>query len=148
MGRRDSLARPTAVTGTRPVSDGLYATLANAVLLIHFLFVAFVVIGFALILVGTGLGWRWVRNRIFRICHLLAIGAVVVQSWLGWLCPLTIWEGQLRSRAGEAHYAGSFIQHWLHRLLFFQAEPWVFTTIYTLFGAAVLATWLLQRHRS
>jgi multisubunit Na+/H+ antiporter MnhB subunit len=128
------------------MSGGFYSTLADAILLIHFVFVAFVVLGFALILSGLALGWRWVRNPAFRICHLLAIGVVVLQSWLGWLCPLTLWEGQLRSRAGEAHYAGSFIQHWLHQLLFFQAQPWVFTTIYTLFGAAVLATWLLGRH--
>jgi len=127
------------------VSASLYAALADALLLLHFLFVAFVVVGFILILAGLALGWQWVRNRAFRLCHLLAIGIVVLQSWLGMLCPLTLWEAWLRRRAGQGHYEGSFIQHWLHQLLFFEAEPWVFTTIYTLFGAAVLATWILGR---
>jgi multisubunit Na+/H+ antiporter MnhB subunit len=118
-----------------------WAALADAVLVLHGSFVAFVVIGQALVLAGLGLRWPWVRNRAFRLAHLLAIGIVVVQAWLGVLCPLTILENALRRRAGEAGYAGSFIQHWLHRLIFYDAEGWVFTTAYTTFGLVVALTW-------
>lgn len=121
--------------------------LADAVLLVHALFVAFVVIGQLLVLAGLACGWRWVRNWRFRLWHLLAIGVVVLQAWAGVLCPLTILENALRLRAGEAGYSGSFITHWLHRLIFFDAAPWVFTVAYSAFGALVLATWYWGRPR-
>jgi len=124
-----------------------YGVLADAVLLVHALFVAFVVIGQLLVLAGLAWGWRWVRNRRFRLWHLLAIGVVVLQAWAGVLCPLTILENRLRLQAGEAGYSGSFITHWLHRLIFFDAAPWVFTAAYSAFGALVVATWFWGRPR-
>lgn len=124
---------------------GLYSALADAVLVIHFSFVVFVVVGFLLILIGLLAHWSWIHNRAFRITHLIAIGIVVLQAWFGQLCPLTLWENDLRRRAGEAGYSESFIEHWLHEILFYRAEPWVFTTIYTLFGALVLFVWFLGR---
>jgi polyferredoxin len=122
-----------------------YSLAADAVLVTHALFVAFVVIGQVLILAGLALGWRWVRNRRFRLAHLAAIGIVVLQAWLGVLCPLTILENALRRRSGEAAYAGSFIEHWLHRVIYYDAEPWVFTVTYSAFAGVVAATWYFGR---
>ncbi len=115
--------------------------LADFVLVTHALFVGFVVIGFALILAGLALGWPWVRLPGFRYAHLAAIGIVVLQAWFGIECPLTTLESALRARAGEAGYGSSFIQDWLYRLLYYQAETWVFTVIYTAFGTAVALVW-------
>jgi len=120
-----------------------YRALADAILVVHFAFVAFVVVGFVLILIGLVMGWAWVRNRSFRVAHVVAIGVVVAQAWLGRICPLTIWENQLRRLAGQEPYVETFVQHWLHRWMFFDAEPWVFTTIYTAFGALVAIVWWL-----
>ena len=120
---------------------------ADLILVVHVLFVAFVVIGQLLVLLGGWYRWHWVRNLCFRLAHLLAIGVVVVQAWLGVLCPLTHWEMALRERAGEPGYQGSFVAHWLHQLLYFQAPAWVFTCIYTLFGLLVLASWWWVRPR-
>ncbi len=117
------------------------SVLADLVLVSHALFVGFVVIGFALILAGLALGWAWVRRPGYRYAHLAAIGIVVVQAWLGIECPLTTLESALRARAGEAGYGASFIQDWLYRLLYYQAETWVFTVVYTVFGAAVALVW-------
>ena len=125
-----------------------YALLADLILVVHFAFVLFVVVGFALILCGIVARWRWVENRTFRLIHLAAIGIVVLQAWLGQLCPLTIWENQLRRLAGEQAYSGSFIEHWLHKVMFFEAEQWVFTLIYTVFGLLVALTWWLGRKRA
>lgn len=122
-----------------------YGFAADAVLVVHALFVAFVVVGQVLILAGLALGWRWVRNLRFRLAHLAAIGIVVLQAWLGVLCPLTILENALRRRAGEVGYAGSFIEHWLHRVIYYDAEPWVFTVAYTVFAGVVAATWYFGR---
>jgi hypothetical protein len=120
---------------------------ADAVLLMHALFVVFVVSGLILILVGGALGWAWVRLRWFRMAHLAAIGVVVVQSWLGAICPLTTFEMALRTRAGESGYPGSFIAHWVEAALYFQAPPWVFVVCYTAFGALVVAAWFWVRPR-
>lgn len=123
----------------------LWWLLADFVLVVHALFVLFVVLGQILILIGLWRRWLWVRQRSLRQLHLLAIAVVVLQSWLGVLCPLTAIENELRIRAGDAPYAGSFIHYWLHRILFYDAEPWVFTVIYTLFGGIVALTWMLAR---
>jgi len=72
------------------------ALLADVVLVVHFAFVLFVVGGFALILAGAALGWRWVRNRTFRYSHLAAIVFVAAESLVGMACPLTHWEHVLR----------------------------------------------------
>jgi hypothetical protein len=115
---------------------------ADAILVLHVLFVCFVVLGLLLVLLGRRRGWRWVRDPWFRLVHAAAIGIVVVQAWLGVLCPLTLWELRLRAQAGDAVYAGSFIAHWLERLLYFQAPAWVFLIVYSLFGAFVAASWI------
>jgi len=121
----------------------IYQLAADTILVVHGLFVAFVVLGQALILLGAFRHWRWVRRFWFRITHLAAIGAVVLQSWLGMICPLTTWEMALRARAGEAAYSGTFVSYWLQRLLFYAAPSWVFIVVYTAFGALVVASWFL-----
>ena len=115
--------------------------IADAVLLLHVLFVAFVIVGLVLILVGKVRRWAWVRNPWFRLTHLLAIGVVVVQSWFGAICPLTTIEMMLRSSAGDAVYPGSFVAHWLEAILYYRAPAWVFAVCYTLFGAVVAGSW-------
>ena len=126
----------------------LYTFAADLILLLHVFFVAFVVVGLVLILAGKWQGWSWVHNPWFRIAHLAAIGVVVLQSWLGMICPLTILEMELRSRGGGATYSGSFIAHWLEAILYYRAPPWVFALCYTLFGAVVIASWYWVRPRS
>ena len=122
-------------------STPVYLLAADAVLMLHVLFVAFVIVGLALILAGKACLWAWVRNPWFRIAHLLAIGVVVVQSWFGAICPLTTLEMTLRARAGETVYPGSFVAHWLEAILYYRAPAWVFAVCYTLFGAAVAGSW-------
>ncbi len=122
-----------------------YLIAADAVLLLHTLFVTFVVFGLVLILVGGARSWRWVRNRRFRILHLIAIAIVVLQAWAGVICPLTTLEMALRSRAGDAVYEGSFISHWLSAILYYQAPAWVFVACYTVFGLLVAGSWFLVR---
>ncbi|MCH4810344.1 DUF2784 domain-containing protein [Vreelandella neptunia] len=123
----------------------LFLLLADAILILHVLFVAYVVLGLFAVYAGYFLHWPWVRNRVFRVIHLCAIGYVVGQAWLGVVCPLTIWEMALRAEAGTAAYSGSFIQYWLHSLLYFRLPEWVFVVVYTLFGSLVLASWFVVK---
>jgi hypothetical protein len=129
-------------------SPALYSLVADVILVTHVLFVAFVVLGLILIFVGRFLSWLWVRNPWFRVTHLLGISVVVLQAWFGVICPLTIWEMDLRSKSGETIYEGSFIAQWLNELLYYQAPSWVFVVCYTVFGGLVLASWFLVRPRA
>jgi hypothetical protein len=124
-----------------------YLLAADAVLLLHVLFVAFVVVGFLLILAGRLLSWGWVRNWWFRVIHLGAFGIVVLQAWLGVICPLTRLEMYLRDKAGDTTYAGSFVSHWLEAILYYRAPAWVFAVAYTLFAIVVVMSWVWVRPR-
>ena len=128
-------------------SSSLYMLAADTILLVHAMFVSFVVVGLVLILICKVFTWSWVKNPWFRITHLASICLVVVQSWLGALCPLTTWEMALRSKAGEVVYTGSFLSHWLEYLLYYQAPAWVFIVCYTTFGVMVMASWYWVRPR-
>ena len=118
-----------------------YRIAADLVLVLHTGFIAFVLFGLIAVIIGMARRWQWVRNFWFRVGHLAAIAYVVVQAFFGLVCPLTTLENTLRIRGGQEPYAeGGFIQSWLHRLIFFDAEPWVFTVCYTAFGLLVAAT--------
>lgn len=138
-----------AVAATMTEVGGLlpYATLADAVLVLHLAVVLFVVGGLPAIVIGNRLGWSWVKAAAFRVGHLLAIAVVVVQAWLGQHCLLTVVESWLRERAGQTSYGSSFIQHWAHQLLFFEAPLWQFAVAYTAFGAGVVWAWWRYRPR-
>ena len=129
-------------------SSLLYLIIADALLLLHVLVVVFIVAGLVAVYAGGALAWSWVRNPWFRSLHVAAIGIVALQSWVGIICPLTTWEMSLRNQAGDTVYSGSFISHWLEPLLYYQASAWVFTVVYTAFGALVITSWFFVRPRS
>ena len=109
---------------------------ADALLVLHFAIVVFIVGGLILTWVGSALGWRWVRNPWFRYLHVGAIAFVALEALIGMNCPLTEWEDALRGGAR----AESFVGRWVQRLLFYRAPEWVFTTLYAVWAAATLAT--------
>jgi hypothetical protein len=131
----------------RRMSNQSYLFLANAVLVAHAGVVLFIVGGLILILLGGGWGWQWVRNRWLRLLHLAAIVYVVTESWLGIACPLTDFEQWLRERAGQPVHDGDFIAYWLGKLLFYQAQPWVFIAAYSIFALVVVSAWVFVRPR-
>src|ERR1041385_5839336 len=118
-----------------------YQLSADVVLALHVAIVAFVVGGLVLVIAGNLLRWRWVNAYWFRLAHLAAIATIAAESWLGIICPLTSVEMWLRANAHETTYAGSFVGHWLQRILYYDAPAWVFTTAYSLFGLLVAGTW-------
>lgn len=119
----------------------LYPLLANLVLALHLAIVLFVIGGLLWVLVAAPRGWPLARAWGFRLAHLVAIAVVAGQAWLGQVCPLTTLEMWLRAQARSATYTGGFIEHWLSRLLYYDAPAWVFTAGYTVFGLLVLAAW-------
>jgi hypothetical protein len=92
----------------------LWSLLADAVVVIHFAFTAFVIF-------GGFLTWRW-RWLIFAHLPALAWGCWVEVSHS--ICPLTPLENQLRHLAGEAGYSGGFLAHYLMRVLYPPGLTW------------------------
>lgn len=121
------------------------ALAADAILLLHFLFVLFIVGGLALTWLGAWRGWRWVRGFAFRLAHLAAIVFVACEALIGMACPLTLWEDALRGMASDK----SFIARWVHQLMFYSAPEWVFTALYVGFALIVAATfWFVPLRRA
>jgi len=115
--------------------------LADAVLVVHFGIIVFIVGGLAFIVVGGVRHWRLAANIWLRTAHLAAIAIVVAQAWLGEACPLTTLESWLRTQGGAPGYGESFIEHWLQRIIFYAAPSWVFVIAYTVFALAVVWAW-------
>jgi hypothetical protein len=110
--------------------------LADIILVVHFLFVLFVIGSLPLIWVGSACGLNYVRNRHFRLIHLGSILFVAGESLFGFVCPLTAWEDELRQSEGR----GSFIQRGLHFILFYDFPEGVLTIAYVLFALLVVGT--------
>jgi hypothetical protein len=86
----------------------IYRALADLVLVVHFTFVLFVVLGGLLVV-------RWPRAAWLHIPA--AIWGVLIE-YTGWICPLTPLENSFRMRGGEAGYSGGFIEHYIQPLLY------------------------------
>lgn len=86
----------------------IHSLLADAVVVVHVGFLAFVVLGGFLAL-------RWKRVAWVHVpCALW--GAWVEMA--RWVCPLTPLENELRRRAGESGYTGGFVEHYVVPLLY------------------------------
>ena len=104
----------------------MHTLAADLILIVHFAFVLFVIGGLALIWIGYAAGWPAVRNFRFRVLHLAAMVFVAGEALLGVMCPLTSLEDVLRGAQEEKN----FIARWVHRVMFYSAPEWVFTTLY------------------
>ena len=85
-----------------------YLIAADLVLVVHLLFIGFVV-------VGSFLTWRWPRV-IWVQLPAMAYGALVELA--GFACPLTGLQNYLLRRGGQAGYHGGFISHYLIRVIY------------------------------
>ena len=121
--------------------------LADIIVVLHLLYVGFVVAGFLAVILGGALGWGWIRNRKFRFSHVAAMAFVGVEAAIGMVCPLTRWEYELRMAAGAGAEHGAFIARWAQQLLYYDLPPWVFTAGYLLLTALALALlWIVPVH--
>jgi hypothetical protein len=118
----------------------MYGWLADIVLLLHFGFVLLVCLGGLLSLVRT---W-WAALHL--PCALYGAGVELI----GWTCPLTPLEQRLRAQAGQAGYAGGFVEHyvggWLYPENWSMIRPWLGALLIA-FNGIVYALVVLRRRR-
>lgn len=117
-----------------------YRLLADAVLIVHLAFIAFVVLGGLLLL-------RW--PRIVWL-HLPAVAWGAWIEFSGGICPLTPLEVGLRARGGEAAYSGGFIEHYVTGLIYpagLDRTQQVVLGVFVLVLNAGIYAWLLWRRR-
>ncbi|MGH8130306.1 MAG: DUF2784 domain-containing protein [Steroidobacteraceae bacterium] len=86
----------------------IYRFLADAVLVLHFAFIVFVVLGGLLVLRIPRLAWL----------HLPTVAWAALIEFFGWICPLTPLENRLRELGGQPGYAGGFIAHYVTALIY------------------------------
>jgi hypothetical protein len=89
-------------------SAWMYQALADAVVVFHFSFILFVLLGGALVL-------RW---RRVAWLHLPAIAWGIFVEYSGWICPLTPLENRLRERGGLEQYSGDFVDRYLCAIIY------------------------------
>src|SRR5262249_18116379 len=85
-----------------------YRVAADVVVVVHLLFIGFVIF-------GSFLAWRWPRAAWVHV-PVAVYGAMV--EFVGFTCPLTPLENYLRRRAGERGYRGGFIEHYLVSVIY------------------------------
>lgn len=119
-----------------------YRILADLVLVVHGLFVAFVVFG--------GLLTLWRPRMAYWHLPALVWGAVVVG--MGWICPLTPLEVSLRQQAGQQGYAGGFIEHYLLGIIYpdgiTRTTQMVLAALLIVGNIVVYALWVRRRRRA
>ncbi len=102
-----------------------YRLAADTLVLLHLAFTVFAV-------VGGFLAWRWPRVAWIHI-PAAVWGALI--EFMGWVCPLTPLENHFRRLAGEAGYAGGFLEHYVIQVLYPRGLT---PTIQVILGAVVV----------
>ena len=119
----------------------MYNTLADLVVVIHFAFIVFVIVGAFSIVIYKKMIWM----------HLPALIWGVAIEFLGLICPLTPLENYLRLKAGSASYAGSFIENYLVPFIYpdelTRELQWLLGVALVLVNFAIYA-YVLRRWRS
>ncbi len=118
--------------------------LADVIVIMHLCYIFYAVGGEFVIISGGLLKWRWTSNIVFRITHLALVIFVALEASAGMLCPLTVWEYNLRKLAGQQSEQDiAFMARLVRTIIFYDLPAWFFTTIYILFGLLVILTYIL-----
>lgn len=126
----------------------VYVFFADFIVLIHFLWILFMVVGFLLTFIAFfgvyvfrsagRFGERFFDRWVFRSVHLLGIVYVGGLAACGKYCPLTYAENSLRSKEAGESYAGSFIVHYIEKIVYPEVEA-----IYIIAPTVMIALFVL-----
>jgi len=98
----------------------LLKILADSVVLVHFLWIVFLIF-------GAFLGRRY---RTVKYIHIGGLGFALILQVFDWYCPLTHLEVWLREQhaPGQA-YAGSYIIHYLEKIIYIEVDRWIIAVL-------------------
>ncbi|MFN3533604.1 MAG: DUF2784 domain-containing protein [Candidatus Brocadia sp.] len=114
----------------------LFKILADIVVLIHFLWIVFLILG----------AFAGVRIRLFKFLHIGGLIFAIFLQIMGWYCPLTYLEVWLRSMHDPSTaYPGSFIIHYVEKIVYIElSQNFILALTIILSG---LNIWIyLRRH--
>ena len=115
---------------------------ADFVLVLHLAFILFVAGGALLVLRYAWLAW-------------LHVPAALWGTWVeltNRVCPLTVLENMLRTRAGQSGYSESFIEHYIVPVIYppgltRSAQFWLAGVLVTI-NVVLYTLWLLRRRKT
>ena len=81
----------------------MYSIVADAIIVVHFAFIIFVVVGGMLVF-----KWKW-----FIYIHVPAVIWAALIEFFRWGCPLTPLENYYRNLSGVDGYSGGFIDYYI-----------------------------------
>jgi Protein of Unknown function (DUF2784) len=100
---------------------------AEAILALHLMIIAFNIAGLIIIPIGAWLGWRLVRVAWLRLLHLAMLAVVAAQALAGRACILTVWQNSL---TGNRQVPQPMIMHWVDQVIYWSLPMWVFAALY------------------
>lgn len=122
----------------------VYKILADIIVVIHFIWVLFMLVGF--ILTVAGFWWRGFFDKwLFRTLHMGGILFVGIMVALKQYCPLTLWENVLRAKYDPSLlYAGSCIVHYVQRLLYPDINPLIIRGVTTFIAFFTIVVFIIK----
>ena len=110
---------------------------SEIVLLFHFCIFLFMVLSFFLIPLGYNQKWEWVKNRYYRLIHLILMGIIFIETILGFMCPLTILENFLRNDIK----INNKITQIIHQIMYWDLPTYQFIILYLLSLLYLIFLW-------
>ena len=111
---------------------------SEIVLLFHFCIFLFIILSFFFIPFGYYQKWEWVKNKYYRLIHLVLMGFIFVETILGFMCPLTVLENFLRNNIGINYKITQII----HQIMYWDLPTYQFIILYLLSLLYIIFLWI------
>ncbi|MBN1897903.1 MAG: DUF2784 domain-containing protein [Spirochaetes bacterium] len=122
-----------------------YRLLADLIVIVHFLWILFVIVFYFLTLYSLLVkNERFLHLKFLRTVHLAGILMVSVFIFMGEYCPLTWWEIKLRNLSGIISYKGSFIVHYIEKFVYPDVHPLVVQIPSIVIGITTLIFFIIK----
>ena len=110
---------------------------SEIVLLFPFCIFLFMILSFFLIPLGYYQKWEWVKNKYYRLIHLVLMGIIFIETILGFMCPLTILENFLRNDIE----INNKITQIIHQIMYWDLPTYQFIILYLLSLLYLIFLW-------
>ena len=110
---------------------------SEIVLLFHFTIFLFMISSFFFIPFGYYKNWKWVKNKNYRLTHLFLMGIILIETILGFMCPLTILENFLRNGTKVNNKFTEII----HLIMYWDLPSYQFIILYLLSLLYLIFLW-------